>query len=107
MGPRPPPGWRKKGELICSTFRERRWLAEAAAVERDQALPMPLGGRLVVERAPGEGEAVMDARVELDLAFGAGAAEQAAQLLDHRQRRQRVVLGAGDIGFAPDLAEIA
>ena len=47
----------------------------------------------------------MDAGVELDLAGGTRAAKQVAQFLDHRQRRQRVVLGAGDVEFSFDLAQ--
>src|SRR5207245_1454653 len=79
---------------------------EAPTVERDQRLPVALGGRLVVDPSFGEREAVVDAGIELDLAGGAGAAEQPAQFLDHRQRRQFVMLGAGDVGFASDLAEV-
>lgn len=43
-------------------------LAEPPPVERDQALPVPLGGRLVVAPALREGEAVMDAHVDLEFA---------------------------------------
>jgi len=46
-------------------------LIQAAAVERDQPLPVPLRGRLVVAPALREGEAVMDAGIELNLAGGA------------------------------------
>src|SRR5215831_6745512 len=37
------------------------WLSQPPAVERDQPLPVPLGGRLVVTPALREREAVMDA----------------------------------------------
>ena len=78
---------------------------EAPAVERDQALPVPLGGRLVEAPAQRDGEAVMDAGVELDLADGARTTKQRPQLLDHRQGGQRVVFGAGDVEFSFDLAQ--
>src|SRR5256885_1508242 len=74
--------------------------AQAAAIERDQALPVPLGRRLVVDLALRKGEAVMDARIELELAPAAGALEQAAQLRHHRQGCQLVVLRAGDVELA-------
>ena len=38
------------------------------AIERDQAFPVPFGGRLVVAPAFREGEAVMDARLDFELA---------------------------------------
>jgi hypothetical protein len=37
----------------------------------------------------------MNARVEFDVPSGAGPPKQSTELLDHRQRRQIVVLGAG------------
>src|SRR5579863_6195904 len=80
-------------------------LPEAAAVEGDEPLPMALGGGLVPTPALGKSETVMHAGIELDLAGAAGAGEEAAQFLDHRQRRQFVVLGAGDVEFAPDLSQ--
>src|SRR6516165_12177473 len=49
--------------------------AEMPPVERDQALPMPLRGGLVVAPALREGEAVMDTGLEFDLADGASAAK--------------------------------
>ena len=51
-------------------------------IERDQPLPVPVCSGFVVAPALREGEAVMDAGIELDLAEGAGAGEQRAQLLD-------------------------
>ena len=66
---------------------------------------MALRGRLVVAPALREGEAVMDAGIELDLAGGAGPAKQAAQFLDHRQGREFVMLCAGDVKLALDLAQ--
>src|SRR6516164_9639989 len=78
---------------------------QAPPIKRDQPLPKPLRGRLVVAPALRESEAVMDAGVEFDLAGGTRAAKQGAQFLDHRQRRQRVVLGAGDVEFTFDLAQ--
>src|SRR5205085_1682026 len=79
--------------------------SEPAAIERDQALPVPLGRRLVVDLALREGEAMVDARIHLELTGAAGFLEQAAQLLDHRQRRQLVMLRAGDVEFTLALAE--
>ena len=66
---------------------------------------MALGGGLVVAPALREGEAMMDAGVQLDLAGGAGPSEQAAQFLDHRQWRELVMLGAADVELALDLAQ--
>ena len=77
---------------------------QAPPIKRNQPLPVALRGRFVVTPAMREGEAVMDAAVELDLAGGTRSAKQSAQFLDHRQRRQRVVLGAGDVEFPVDLA---
>ena len=74
-------------------------------IERDQPLPMPLRSRLVVAPALREGEAMMDAGIEFDLAAGACSLKQCAQLLDHRQRRERVVLGARDVEFSLDLSQ--
>ncbi|HKM72955.1 MAG TPA: hypothetical protein VKG22_04375 [Stellaceae bacterium] len=47
---------------------------------------------------------MVDAGVELDLAGGPRPPKQSAQLLDHRQRCQRVVFGARDVKLALDLA---
>jgi hypothetical protein len=66
---------------------------------------MSLGGRLVVAPPLREGETVVDAGVELDFTGGAGPAEQGTEFLDHRQRRQIVVLGAGDVELARGLAQ--
>jgi hypothetical protein len=46
-------------------------LAEPPPIERDQPLPVPLGSGLVVAPALREGEAVMDAHVDLELAQAA------------------------------------
>ena len=43
-----------------------------APVEREQALPMALGGGLVIAPAPRKGEAVMDAGMNFELAGDAG-----------------------------------
>ena len=48
---------------------------------------------------------MMDARVQLNFAEAAGALEEPAQLLNHRQRRQFVMLGAGDVEFALGLGQ--
>src|SRR5437764_14351576 len=79
--------------------------AQSPTIEPDQAFPMALGGRFVVAPAFGKGESMMDAGVQLDLAGGAGTPEQAPQLLNHRQPRQIVMLGAGDVELALALAE--
>src|SRR5437588_1684537 len=62
-------------------------------VKCQQALPVPLGGRLVETPASGKGEAVVDARVYFELALGAGEFEETAQFVDHRQWREFVMLG--------------
>src|SRR6185437_10361355 len=80
--------------------------AEAAAIERDEALPVALGARLVVDLALRESEAVMEPEIDFELALGPGVLEQSAQLAHHRPRRQIVDLGAGDISLALDLGEI-
>ena len=67
---------------------------------------MPLGARLVVRRALRKGEAMMQARIYLEFAGCAGALKEVAQLIDHRQGRQLIVLGARDIDLTLDLAEI-
>src|SRR5262244_3253140 len=87
---------RRRNPTIPAPAAKSR-LSEPPAVERDQPLPVPLGSRLVVAPALGEREAVMDAGIELDFARAAGFSKQTAQLLDHRQRRELVVLGAGDV----------
>src|SRR6516165_3808536 len=79
--------------------------AQAPPIKPDQPLPMPLRGGLVVAPALREGKAVMDAEVELDLAGGPGPGKQSAQFVDHRQGRQRVMLGAGDVELPLDLAQ--
>src|SRR3954454_11382964 len=79
---------------------DRRASSQSPAVERDEALPVPFRRRLVVAPALRKGEAVMDARIELDLAGHAGFFEQPAKLLHHRQRREVIVLGAGDVELA-------
>jgi hypothetical protein len=80
-------------------------LPQAPPVKRDQPLPVPLGGRLVVAPAPREGETVMDAGIEFDLTGGAGPPEYGAEFFDHRQRRQIIVLGASYVELAFDLAQ--
>src|SRR5262249_49754003 len=79
--------------------------AKPAAVERDEAFPVALGSRLVVDLALGEREPMMHAGVELELAGTPGFPEQASQLLNHRQRRQLVDFRAGDIELGLALAE--
>src|SRR6516164_9751968 len=79
--------------------------AEAPSIKPDQALPVPLGRRLVVHLALRKGVAVVYTPMKLELASGAGAPQQFAQLFDHRQRRKIVVLRAGDVELAFDFAE--
>jgi hypothetical protein len=64
---------------------------------------MALGRRLVVAPALWKGEAVVHARIRLDLTGHAGLCEEASQLFDHRQQRERVMLSAGDIEFTRHL----
>ena len=47
----------------------------------------------------------MDARVHLDLPRRSRRREQPAQFLHHVQRRQRIMLGTGDIDLALDLSK--
>src|SRR6185437_14354309 len=84
---------------------EEERLADPPAVQGDEALPMTLGGGLVVAPALGEGEAMVDAHLDLELAAVARLVEQRLELLDHVRRRQLVVLGAGDVELALRLAE--
>src|SRR6185437_5723693 len=93
-----------------AVMAEEERLSDPPAVQGDQAFPMTLGGRLVVAPALGEGEAVMDAHLDLELAAVALVAltrlvEQRLELLDHVRRRELVVLGAGDVELALRLAE--
>ena len=76
--------------------------AEAEAVKGDEALPVPLGSQLVVAPAFREGEAVVHAGVDLELAGRAGSLEVAAELLDHVEGGDLVVLGA----YAGDAVEV-
>src|SRR5579875_2313772 len=85
--PRAP--YRRAGRLGCGPASP-----EPAAIQRDQPFPMPFRRRLVVAPALGKGETVMGAGINLDLARGPGPGEQAAQFLDHRQRRELVMFGA-------------
>ena len=66
---------------------------------------MPLRRRFVIHRALGEAKAVMHLRVYLNLARCARFFEQFFQFLDHRQGGEIVILGAGDIELAFDLAQ--
>src|SRR5262249_9498724 len=97
--PEPP---RRRYSIVERILRS---LSQPPAIERDEPLPMPLGRGLVVAPALREGEAVMDTGMELDLARGARLLEKPAQLLDHGQGRELVVLGAGDVELAPALAQ--
>src|SRR5262245_44881638 len=96
------------GRLFCGVKVARfarddteRASTKPSPVERDQALPVALGGGLVVAPALREGEAVMDAGLDLELASVARLVEQRLQLLHHVGRRELVVLGAGDVELAP------
>jgi hypothetical protein len=66
---------------------------------------MTLCRRLVIAQALWKGEAVMHRRVHFDLTGHTSLFEPASQFFDHRQRRERVVLGTGDIKLTRDLAE--
>ena len=89
------------GEWRCQI----RGLPQAPTIERNQPLPMPLGCGFVVAPALREGEAVMDAGVELDLTSGPGVPEQHTESLHHRQGCQIVMLGTGYVEFTLDLAQ--
>src|SRR3984893_2646882 len=82
-----------------------RGLPQATTIERNQPLPMPLRCGLVVAPALREGEAVMDAGVELDLTDGPGVPEQHTESLHHRQGCEIVMLGTGYVEFTLDLAQ--
>src|SRR5262245_46974921 len=66
---------------------------------------MPLCGGLVVAPALWKCKAVVNLGIELDLAGGAGISEQPTERLDHRQRRQIVMLRTGDVELAFDPSE--
>src|SRR6267143_5673367 len=91
------------------TARARRCLTcvQPTPIERQEPLPVALGRRLVIAPALWKGEAVMHLGVHFDLTGNACLFEPALQFFDHRQRRQRVVLGTGNIELARDLAERA
>src|SRR5262245_20337285 len=103
--PQPVPGssLARPGSSLASP--DRHGSAKPAAVKRDEAFPVALRGRLVVDLALGEREPMMHAGVELDLAGTRGLLEQAAQLLNHRQRRQLVDFRAGDVELGLALVE--
>src|SRR3954452_15974282 len=73
------------------------WLAEIAAVQREQPLPMPLGGVAVVDRALRKGKTVMRAGIDLDL--GVRALHALLHLVDDFGRRVDVGFRAGEIEF--------
>src|SRR5882724_13307612 len=83
--------------LASSTTCVTATSAQSSPVERDQAFPVALGGRLVVAPALREGETVMDTHLDFELAGIARLVEQRLQLLDHVGRRQLIVLGARDV----------
>src|SRR6476469_11229717 len=83
----------------------RSMSAEPPTIERDEAFPMTLGGRLVVAPALREGEAVVDAHLDFELTAIARFVEQRLELLDHVRRRQLIVLGARDVELALRFAE--
>ena len=66
---------------------------------------MAFGGQFVVTPALGEGEAVVDARMNFQFTARAGGGEQVFQFGDHVERRQIVKFGASDIQFAFRLSE--
>src|SRR5215467_6323910 len=80
-------------------------LTKPPPIKCDQSLPVMLRGGLVVTPALREGETVVDTGIQFDLSGGPGPRKQRAELLDHRQRRQLVVLGAGNVEFALHLAQ--
>src|SRR4029450_977587 len=94
-------------ERPTQTVRARRYLAcgQPTPIERQEPLPMALCRRLVIAPALWKGEAVMYLRVHFDLTGHTNLFEPALQFFDHRQRRERVVLGTGDIKLARDLIE--
>src|SRR5262249_17852969 len=81
-------------------------LPQSPSIQCDQAFPMPFRSWLVVTPALRESEAVMHAGMQLNLSWQAGTREQATQVLDHRQWRQLVVFGTGDVELAFDFAEV-
>src|SRR5439155_3369809 len=99
-------------ERPTQTARARRSLACLACVqptpiERQEPLPVALCSRLVIAPALWKGEAVMHPGVHFDLTGNTCLFEPTLQFFDHRQRRERVVLGTGDIELAHDLVERA
>src|SRR5438309_2998667 len=84
-------------EFLAPRAREGRHRSETAGHF--------LRGRLVVTPPLRKGETVMNSWIEFDLTGSAGPPEQGAQLLDHRQRRQVVVLGTSNKELTFDLAQ--
>ena len=66
---------------------------------------MPLGRRFVIAPALWKGETVMDVRMDLQLSPVPGGLEELTQVLNHVQRRQLVMLGAGDVQLPLGLAQ--
>src|SRR5215510_7439097 len=87
--------------------RARRYLAcgQPTPIERQEPLPMALCRRLAIAPALWKGEAMMHLMVHFDLTGHTCLFEPASQFFDHRQRRERVVLGTGDIKLTRDLTE--
>src|SRR5262245_43831767 len=77
----------------------RSWgsACEVAVIEREQPLPVAFGGVAVIDRALGEGKAVMRAGIDLDLV--ARSLHALLHLLDDFLRRVDIGLGAGEIEF--------
>jgi hypothetical protein len=85
-----------------------RWKGgQPTLIEGQEPLPMALGRRLVIAPTLRKGEAVRHARVELDRTGHTGLGEEALQCLDHGQRCERVMLGAGHRALALHLAQRA
>src|SRR6478609_5891426 len=72
---------------------------KVAAIERQQPLPVPLGGVAVVDRPLREGEAVMRAGIDLDLVFR--SLHALLDLPDDLGRRVDFGVGAGERHFGP------
>src|SRR6267154_6416526 len=74
------------------------WLRyKVATLEREQPLPMPLGGVAIVNRPLRKREAVMGAGIKLDLGIGAVRLHLLSHSLDDLHRRVDIGLGATEM----------
>src|SRR5260370_38700327 len=86
----------KASSFICQSQDLCR---KIAAIERQQPLPVPLGGVAVVDRPLWKRKTVMGAGIELDLGMGAIGLHLLLDLLDDLHRRVYIGLGATEVNL--------